>query len=219
MNIQVNEIFYSIQGETTTTGFPSLFIRLTGCNLNCVYCDTLYARKGGDSKTIFSLLETIKEYPSAHHITVTGGEPLLQENTIVLLQKIVDKGFSVQVETNGSIDLSVVPKGVRKIVDIKTPSSGEENSFLMKNLDFIDSRDEIKFVIYNNEDYLFSKDFVKYYLAKIKAVINFSPVSGVMSPKELSDNIARDRLPVRLNLQLHKIVGLETELEKGLSEK
>lgn len=208
MSLMVNEIFYSIQGETVTAGFPSVFVRLTGCNLDCAYCDTRYARDGGTAMELDNIIREIEGYPSADHVTVTGGEPMLQPNTVSLLKQIIDRGWKCQIETNGSILLKDVPEKVRKIVDVKTPSSGESESFETRNLKYLTDRDEIKFVISNMADYDFSRDFIGKYLVKKGVAVNFSPASGTgaMAGTELADLIIRDRLPVRLNLQLHKIL-------------
>jgi 7-carboxy-7-deazaguanine synthase len=206
MNITVNEIFYSIQGETVTAGLPSVFVRLTGCNLDCAYCDTRHARENGEAMELDTIIRQIGLYPSADHVTVTGGEPMCQANTVPLLRQIIEGGWKCQIETNGSILLKDVPDKVRKIVDVKTPSSGEADSFETRNLKYLTDRDEIKFVISDSADYDFSKDFLGKYLLKKGVIINFSPSSGVMSGQALADMIIRDRLPVRLNLQLHKIL-------------
>jgi 7-carboxy-7-deazaguanine synthase len=206
MNLTVNEIFYSIQGETVTAGLPSVFIRLTGCNLDCACCDTRYARESGTVMELDAIIREIGLYPSADHVTVTGGEPMLQANTVPFLKQIIEGGLKCQIETNGSILLKDVPEKVRKIVDVKTPSSCEADSFETRNLKYLTDRDEIKFVISDIADYDFSKDFLGKYLLKKGIIINFSPSSGVMSGQQLADMIIRDRLPVRLNLQLHKIL-------------
>ncbi len=206
MSLIVSEIFYSIQGETMTAGFPSVFVRLAGCNLDCAYCDTAYARDTGTAMDMGAVMREIEQYPSADHVTVTGGEPMLQTATVILLKRILDRGWKCQMETNGSILLKDVPEKVRKIVDVKTPSSGEADSFEMRNLKYLTDRDEIKFVISNLADYEFSKDFIGKYCAKKGVVINFSPASGAMTGTILADLIVRDRLPVRLNLQIHKIL-------------
>jgi 7-carboxy-7-deazaguanine synthase len=206
MNLTVNEIFYSIQGETVTAGFPSVFVRLTGCNLDCAYCDTRYARESGTVMELDTIIREIGLYPSADHVTVTGGEPMLQASTVPLLKQIIEGGWKCQIETNGSILLKDVPEKVRKIVDVKTPSSGEADSFETRNLKYLTDRDEIKFVISDPADYDFSKDFLGKYLLKKGIIINFSPSSGALSGQLLADMILRDRLPVRLNLQLHKIL-------------
>jgi len=209
MKLKINEIFYSLQGETTLTGFPSLFIRLSGCNLNCSYCDTEYAKAGGIDMSIEDIIDDVKKYKSAHHITITGGEPMAQEKTITLIKRLTEMGLNVQVETNGSISLRNVHLKARKIIDVKTPSSGEEDSFLQENLNFITENDEIKFVICDEEDYRFSKNFVEKHLDKTGAVINFSPVFGKIDHGRLADMIIEDRLCVRLNVQLHKIIDFK----------
>ena len=206
MDILVNEIFYSIQGETTKAGFPSLFIRLCGCNLNCLYCDTVYAKSNGYAISIDKILENVKSYKSINHVTLTGGEPLLQDNSIHLMENLLKLGHSVQLETNGSISIKDVPRQVRKIVDVKTPSSGEAESFLLENLKFINKNDELKFVISDIDDYNYSKDFLEKHIEKNESVINFSPVLSKMSIFKTAELILVDRLRVRLNIQLHKII-------------
>jgi len=203
--LRVSEIFYSIQGETTTSGFTSVFIRLAGCNLRCSFCDTGRALEGGEEMDIPEVLKWIKSLKPFHHVTLTGGEPLLQEDAFTFLEKLKEAGYDVQVETNGSVLLDRVPHGVRIMADVKTPSSGEAASFKMENIKYLGENDEIKFVISDREDYDFAKTFMAEHLADVKSVVNFSPASGVMSTSELSSLIIRDRLPVRLNLQLHKI--------------
>ncbi len=203
--ISINEMFYSLEGETLTAGFPAFFIRLGGCNLDCFYCDTEKARVYFNDMQIGEIIAEVKRNEPFHHITVTGGEPLFQKNSIILLQELVSIGYLVQVETNGSISLENVPENVRIIVDVKTPSSGEEGSFMMDNIRFLKKDDEVKFVISNKADYEFSKEFMKNHLHSSAAVINFSPVYGAMEPSELVKLILHDRLNVRLNLQLHKI--------------
>jgi 7-carboxy-7-deazaguanine synthase len=215
MNLLVKEIFRSIQGETTRTGFPSLFIRVAGCNLNCIYCDTKYARSGGASMDLSLILKRIKEFDYFDHITITGGEPLCQKNIIPFMDLLIKEDYNVQVETNGSIDLSGVADKIRKIIDVKTPSSNEAESFNIKNLNYLNSRDEIKFVIFDEDDFYFSKNFIEKYLEKFSGVINFSPGFNHLSYFNMADMILRNNLPVRLNLQLHKIAGLETEAEKN----
>ena len=201
----VNEIFYSLQGETTRTGFPSLFIRLAGCNLNCRWCDTPYATTGLPV-TIAHIIQTIEKYPTLNHITITGGEPLMQEHTLTLLDILCRKNYPLQLETNGSISVEYVPPQVHKIVDVKTPSSGHADSFNISNIQYLKPHDEIKFVIADDYDYNYSKEFMKNYLANVPCVINFSPVWGTMEPQQLAEYILHDRLNVRLNIQLHKIL-------------
>ncbi len=205
MSLVVNEIFYSLQGETCTAGLPSVFVRLAGCNLDCSWCDTPYAREGA-VMSIDDIMIGIESYPAADHATVTGGEPLAQANTVHLLRRIIERGWKCQLETNGSILLKDVPEKVRKIADVKTPSSGESDSFEMRNLKYLSDRDELKFAIATPEDYDFSRDFLAKYPPRKGVIVNFSPVFGVMSLSGLADSIIRDGLPVRLNLQLHKII-------------
>ncbi len=211
MHLRINEIFHSIQGETLRTGFPSAFIRLTGCNLRCHYCDTAYAWNTGDDMSLDEILTRVKKYRGVHHVTVTGGEPLLQPNVILLMEELCNSGYAVQLETNGSFSLLTVPQQVRKIVDVKTPSSGAVESFLMENLDRIAAGDELKFVIGTLDDYVFARDFFEKYLEKSEGAINFSPVLGSFSPRKLAELILKDGLPVRLNVQLHKIIWPEGE--------
>jgi 7-carboxy-7-deazaguanine synthase len=214
MRLKVNEIFHSIQGETTRAGFPSVLIRLTGCNLRCRYCDTSYAWTEGRDLSIDEIISMVKKYGSVDHITVTGGEPLLQANSIHLMKRLIESGFDIQLETNGSISTRDVPPLIRKIIDVKTPSSGEVNSFLFENLDYLRSGDELKFVLSDRADYNYSKEFLKKYLEKSDIVINFSPVFNRMSFGELAGLILHDRLRVRLNIQLHRLVWPEGEPKK-----
>jgi 7-carboxy-7-deazaguanine synthase len=206
MDLIVNEIFYSIQGETTTAGLPSVFVRLTGCNLNCSYCDSRHARSKGTPMSTDAIIAEIERYPCAHHVTITGGEPLLQNNTLLLAGDIIDKGWRLQIETNGSILLKDVPGQVRKIVDVKTPSSGEADSFEMRNLRYLSAGDEIKFVIATGADYEYSRDFIHKYPPNEGITVNFSPAHNAIPIEELAEKILADRLPVRLNLQLHTII-------------
>jgi 7-carboxy-7-deazaguanine synthase len=155
---------------------------------------------------IDAILEKIEPHPLFDHVTVTGGEPLLQAETITLLGKILDRGWKCQLETNGSFLVKDVPAGVRKIVDVKTPSSGESDSFEMRNLKYLDENDEVKFVISTVEDYEFASDFTRKYLSKKKPITNFSPAFGKLDPAVLAEWILRDGLPVRLNLQIHRII-------------
>jgi 7-carboxy-7-deazaguanine synthase len=213
MKLYINEIFYSIQGETTRAGFPSLFIRLAGCNLKCSYCDTAYARliTAGKEYSIDQIIEKSVSYGYCDHITVTGGEPLMQPDSIFLMEKLLEKGYNVQLETNGSMSLKNVPERVRKIVDVKTPSSGEVASFLMDNLQYISDTDELKFVILDIDDYKYSVDFLKNNLQGRDIIINFSPVHNAMSGDKLAELILIDKLHVRLNLQLHKVLWPQGE--------
>lgn len=211
MKIKLCEMFCSIQGESSRAGYPSLFLRLTGCNLRCRYCDTVYAQTGGTSVPVKDLIEKADQFRFADHITLTGGEPLYQGETHHLMKELLGRGWAVQLETNGSLDLASVPEPVRKIVDVKTPSSGEADSFLMGNLTHLTPEDEIKFVISDREDYIYSRTFLKKHLEKKEIVVNFSPVSGKVKGDELAALILGDKLRVRLNLQLHKIIWPQGE--------
>ncbi len=207
--IRVNEIFYSLQGETTMAGFTSVFVRLTGCNLSCRFCDTKRAMDYGEEMTVSGIVERVRAMEPFDHVTVTGGEPLLQNESFELLEKLAESGYSVQVETNGSVDFTGVSGRVRIIADVKTPSSGEENSFNMKNIERLGVNDEVKFVISDRADYDFSLRFMKENMPSLKCVVNFSPAFGTMSASELSGLIVSDRLNVRLNVQLHKIADFK----------
>lgn len=209
MALKVHEIFYSLQGETTTAGFTSVFIRLAGCNLDCTWCDTPQAKTGGTDMTIDEIMAKLEGLEPFNHVTLTGGEPLIQDEAIGLLHRLTDNGYDVQVETNGSILFDSMPRGVRIIADVKTPSSGEENSFKIENVKFLKKYDELKFVIGIMEDYQFAKDFIKNNLGGVECVVNFTPASKLMEPWALASMIIKDRLNVRLNLQLHKIANFQ----------
>ncbi len=220
MKLLINEIFYSIQGETVTAGFPSVFIRLTGCNLNCRYCDTMYARVQGKLLGIPHIISLIQKYPAAHHITITGGEPLLQPVVNELLAVLCDLGFTCQLETNGSLSYKGVPRAVRKIVDVKTPSSGESGSFWMDGLSLMGPKDEFKFVIADTADYEYARNFMNTNLMDCPSIVNFSPVYGEMPYEKLAGLILQDGLKVRLNLQMHKIIwcGEEKKIDETLPD-
>ena len=203
MSLKINEIFYSIQGESSYTGFPCIFIRLTYCNLRCSYCDTEYAFYEGKDIKIEDILSKIKKYPT-NLVMVTGGEPLIQENCIELINQLLKKKYSVMLETSGSLNLNKVPKKVIKIVDFKCPSSKMMDKNDWTILEDINQTDEIKFVIGNKEDYSWSKKMIKNYnLDKICPIL-FSPVYDEIDMKVLSQWILDDGLNVRLQLQLHK---------------
>ncbi|MCL1833542.1 MAG: radical SAM protein [Leptospirales bacterium] len=204
MNLKVNEIFYSIQGESRTTGFTSLFIRLGGCNLNCSWCDTQKAHETWEEMDIEDIIDAAKSHRPFNHLTLTGGEPLLQDGSLHLLYRLSEEGFRTQVETNGTILFNNIPDNVRIIADIKTPSSGEKDSFNEKNIQYLRRVDEVKFVIAVMEDYHYAESYIKEKLKGIQSTINFSPVLGMIEPWALANLIMKDKLPVRLNVQLHK---------------
>ncbi|MFQ5586134.1 MAG: 7-carboxy-7-deazaguanine synthase QueE [Thermodesulfobacteriota bacterium] len=205
--LNVSEIFFSIQGESTHAGRPSICIRLAGCNLSCSGCDTGYAqeRGGGDELTIDEIIAEVGKFP-CRLVEVTGGEPLHQEGTVRLLGRLIASGYEVLLETNGSIDLRPVNRGVKKIIDVKCPSSGYENSFLTENLDAVTPHDEVKFVIADRNDYDFARGFIEKHLAGKTAHILFSPASPAMDQQELARWILRDGLTVRLQPQLHRLI-------------
>tara|TARA_B110000003_G_scaffold264378_1_gene289108 strand:- start:1161 stop:1802 length:642 start_codon:yes stop_codon:yes gene_type:complete len=203
--LKVNEIFYSLQGESSYVGFPTIFIRLTGCPMRCGYCDTAYAFNTGDNLTIEHILEVISQYKTKN-VTVTGGEPLAQKECWYLLKCLCNAGYTVSLETGGAISISEIDKRVKIILDIKTPGSGEEKQNFWENLELIKPKDEIKFVITNIEDYLWAKKVLIREKLNEKALILFSPVYGDIEPKELADWILKDQLQVRFQIQLHKII-------------
>jgi 7-carboxy-7-deazaguanine synthase len=225
----ISEIFRSIQGEGTRTGLPCIFVRLTGCNLRCTWCDTAYAFHGGEKLSVEEVLARVNELSSNHAakqngsagnkpklplVELTGGEPLLQPEAIPLSQKLLESGYQVMIETSGERQVSVLPRKVIKIIDIKCPDSGEPDTFLMENLDALDGKDEIKFVISSRRDYEFARDFtLQHNLAGRVHQVIFSPVhadpAGAwqgMNAQELVEWILLDELPVRLGLQIHKFI-------------
>ena len=199
----LSEIFIGLEGETTCSGFSALFIRAAGCNLACLWCDTTYARDGGKELPIETILSLVKEHSWIDHVTLTGGEPMLQRESLRLMEVLVQGRIPVQLETNGSLSLQEVPAGVRKIVDIKLPSSGHPTSFLEDNRSCLTGYDEIKMVVGDREDYEAAKRIISHLPVNLAAV-NLSPVFGAIEPGELGLWILEDRLPVRLNLQVHR---------------
>ncbi len=206
-HLKVNEIFFSIQGESSFAGFPCVIVRLSGCNLRCSYCDTSYAYDEGDVLSAEEILRRVSVY-NCSLVEITGGEPLLQEGATSLIKSLLDKEFQVLLETNGSLDVGSVDPRCIRIIDVKMPSSGESEKNYLKNLSRLRNKDELKFVIGGKEDYDYAKKILRL-ISEIKAVkitINFSPFSGRMEPRLLAEWILADRLDVRLNLQLHKII-------------
>ncbi|MCH9697198.1 MAG: 7-carboxy-7-deazaguanine synthase QueE [Gammaproteobacteria bacterium] len=203
--LRITEIFYSIQGESSFSGIPTVFIRLTGCPLRCQYCDTAYAFSGGELLSVASILETTSQY-NTRHVTVTGGEPLAQDNTPALLSSLIQQGYTVSLETSGAIDVSDVSPEVIKIMDIKTPGSGELHKNKYSNIDCLDSKDEIKFVICNDEDYNWSKQLIDQYQLTNRCQILFSASSQQYPATRLAEKILDDQLPVRFQIQLHKLL-------------
>jgi 7-carboxy-7-deazaguanine synthase len=208
--MKVCEIFTSIQGESTYAGLPCVFVRLSGCNLRCIYCDTVYARDdAGDEEIIEMSIEEVIE--SAHSfgislIEITGGEPLMQKETPVLVERLLHSGFTVLIETNGSISIKDLDERAIIIMDIKTPASGMFENMDLLNLKYLKAKDEVKFVITDRNDYEWAKNFIKDYRLTDKRSILFSPAYGMLLPSDLAEWIIHDRLTVRLNLQLHKYI-------------
>jgi 7-carboxy-7-deazaguanine synthase len=201
--LRITEIFYSLQGESNTVGLPTVFIRLTGCPLRCAYCDTAYAFSGGEKKALAEIIAQVDSY-QAKYITVTGGEPLAQPACLLLLTQLADKGYQVSLETSGALDVSGVDKRIVVVMDLKTPSSGELNRNRYENIDYLESKDQIKFVIGSEEDYDWAKAMLAKYDLISRCQILFSPVMGQMSPTVLAEKILQDRLLVRFQIQLHK---------------
>jgi 7-carboxy-7-deazaguanine synthase len=207
MSLKVNEIFYSIQGESSYTGWPCIFVRLSGCNLRCSYCDTQYAYETGEDMAIYDILARISGY-NCSLVEITGGEPLIQQETADLIRHLLDKGYRVLLETNGSMDIGVVDERCVRIVDIKCPSSGEMESNDLDNLKRLGERDELKFVIADRIDYEYAKEILDLALAGSPQswIAHFSPCFGKITLKELSQWILEDALNVRLHIQLHKYI-------------
>jgi len=205
MSLKINEIYYSIQGESSHSGKPCIFIRLTYCNLRCTYCDTEYAFYEGSSMKIDEILKYIKKW-NCNLVEVTGGEPLLQKECIDLLNALIDQSYEVLLETGGSLPIKNVPKNVIKIVDFKCPSSGMEKKNLWSIVKDLQVHDEIKFVIGNKEDFEWSKNIINKYSLNDICTLFFSPVYGKLKPAQLVDWILTDNINVRMQLQMHKSI-------------
>lgn len=205
-SLRITEIFHSLQGETSTTGLPTVFVRLTGCPLRCGYCDTAYAFEGGTKMALSEIMRTVQDY-GAHHVTVTGGEPLAQPQCIDLLIQLCDAGYRVSLETGGAMPIADVDSRVIKIVDLKTPGSGEVGRNLYDNIPLLLPHDEVKFVICDRQDYdwcCMKVDDLR--LADQVAEVLFSPSQGELAPKQLAEWILQDGLNVRMQLQTHKYI-------------
>lgn len=206
--LKVNEIFYSLQGETSRIGLPTVFVRLSGCPLRCGYCDTAYAFNEGVPLEISAIMEQVAAY-HPRYVTVTGGEPLVQKECLALLQALCDAGYSVSLETSGALDIGKVDARVSRIVDIKTPASGESEKNRWANLPLLTPRDELKFVICDEADYLWARRLLQERHLAEKCPVLFSPVANGLQASDLADWILRDRLEVRFQLQLHKLLWRE----------
>ncbi|SEP29698.1 7-carboxy-7-deazaguanine synthase [Pseudomonas sp. Snoq117.2] len=204
--LRLTEIFYSLQGEARTVGLPTVFVRLTGCPLRCQYCDTAYAFTGGEIHHLDAILEQVASY-RPRHVCVTGGEPLAQPNCLKLLEQLCDAGYEVSLETSGALDVSGVDLRVSKVVDLKTPGSGEMGRNLYANIAHLTPNDQVKFVICSREDYDWAvSKLIEYRLDQRAGEVWFSPSHGQVVPRELAEWIVADNLPVRFQLQLHKIL-------------
>ena len=203
--LRVTEIFYSLQGEARTVGCPTVFIRLTGCPLRCQYCDTAYAFNGGEWMQLSAIMAAVEKY-QCNYVTVTGGEPLAQPDCLRLLSQLCDAGYAVSLETSGALSLESVDTRVTKVMDIKTPGSGEGDRNRWENLAHLAPRDQIKFVICNEQDYLWSRQQIQQHGLAEQCEVLFSPSSGELESATLAEWILRDRLPVRFQVQLHKIL-------------
>ena len=204
--LRITEIFHSLQGETSTTGLPTTFVRLTGCPLRCGYCDTAYAFEGGQKMALSEIMATVDDY-GARYVTVTGGEPLAQPQCIELLKELCDAGYRVSLETSGAMPIADVDKRVFKIVDLKTPGSGEVNRNLYDNIPLLAPHDEVKFVICDRQDYNWScLKMDELGLADRAAEILLSPSQGQLAPKQLAEWILQDKRNVRMQLQTHKYI-------------
>ncbi|MGZ0019968.1 7-carboxy-7-deazaguanine synthase QueE [Nitrosomonas sp. wSCUT-2] len=203
--LRITEIFFSLQGETSRVGLPTVFVRLTGCPLRCGYCDTAYAFTGGKTLSIAEILEQVAHYQT-RYVTVTGGEPLAQKACLLLLTALCDTHYSVSLETSGALDLSQVDARVSKIMDIKTPGSGEVSKNNWNNLEYLTPQDEVKFVLCDEADYRWAGDVIQDKQLAQRCPVLLSPVHGHLNPATLAEWILRDQLPVRMQLQLHKLL-------------
>ena len=205
LRLRITEVFVSLQGEARDAGWPTVFIRLTGCPLRCTYCDTAYAFHGGEWRSIESLLAQTRAF-GVRHVCVTGGEPLAQRRCLPLLERLCDAGFDVSLETSGAIDIAPVDARVSRILDIKTPGSGEAARNLWQNLAQLTAHDQVKFVICSRADYDWAVDVLRREALDTRCTVWFSPSKGQLSERDLADWIVADRLPVRFQMQLHKLL-------------
>ena len=203
--LRITEIFYSLQGEARSVGCPTVFIRLTGCPLRCGYCDTSYAFQGGEWYSLDDILQEVVRY-NTRHVTVTGGEPLAQKPCLNLLSRLCDAGYQVSLETSGALDVSAVDSRVIKVMDIKTPASGEVDKNLDSNLQYLTSQDQVKFVLSDRQDYDWAVALLRQQALAEKCEVLFSPVYGQLDARQLADWILADQLPVRFQIQLHKLL-------------
>jgi len=207
--LRLTEIFLSVQGEARAVGWPTVFVRLTGCPLRCQYCDTAYAFHGGEWWDIDAILAEVAKH-GVRHVCVTGGEPLAQKRVLALLEKLCDAGHAVSLETSGAIDISAVDPRVSRVVDLKTPGSLEMHRNRLENLPLLTAHDQLKFVICDRADYEWARAMVADHGLDARCDVLFSPSMGQVAPRELAEWILADRLPVRFQLQLHKVLWGDT---------
>ena len=205
MSLRIHEIFFSLQGEASRVGLPTVFVRLTGCPLRCGYCDTAYAFHGGATMKIADIMAQVASY-GVKRVTVTGGEPLAQKSCAKLLKTLCDDGYDVSLETSGAMDITHVDKRVAVILDIKTPGSGEVEKNLWQNLALLKAKDEVKFVLCDATDYQWAKQVLADNAIAEKCSVLFSPVYSQLPPRDLAEWLLADKLPVRMQVQLHKIL-------------
>ena len=203
--LQITEIFHSIQGESTQAGRPCVFVRLTGCPLRCTWCDTEYAFYGGETMTLETILERVQSF-GCSLIEVTGGEPLHQPGALVLLEKLCDAGYQVMIETSGAFDITAIDPRVSIIMDVKCPGSGMADRMRWGNISHLSKKDEVKFVLTDQADYEWAKNIVSQYQLGDRSPVLFSPVFGLLALQSLAEWVLQDRLPVRVQIQLHKLI-------------
>nr|WP_010131009.1 7-carboxy-7-deazaguanine synthase QueE [Microbulbifer agarilyticus] len=205
-SLRISELFYSLQGEARDAGLPTVFVRLTGCPLRCTYCDSEYAFYGGERMSLAAILQQVQSYP-ARHVCVTGGEPLAQPNCIPLLQALCDAGYQVSLETSGAMPVDAVDARVSRVVDLKTPASGEQARNRMENIPLLNEKDQVKFVICDRGDYDWARFTLdQYRLSERVGEVLFSPSYEQLAPRQLAEWILEDGLPVRMQMQLHKLL-------------
>ena len=206
--IVVNEIFYSLQGESSWVGYPTTFVRTSGCHLRCDYCDTTYAYNEGTKMSLSEILAKVVQNPTKY-VCITGGEPLLQKEVLPLLTELCDKGYKVSLETSGDMSCKDVDKRVKKIIDVKTPDSGEPNKFCFENLEFADKQSEFKFVICSQEDFVWAENFSQKYDLFNKSHVLYSPSFGVIGAQWLAEKMLKSASRARFQVQLHKYIWNE----------